>query len=72
MPIRFSASEFWDNFTHLEANWYTAVSMISESIIPDLNLIMTFDTCFWSTYSANMFDTSPTLSYKSDTDAEVL
>jgi len=33
VPVRFSASEFWDNFIRLKANWYTAVSMFLESIL---------------------------------------
>ncbi|MCJ1455003.1 hypothetical protein MMC28_005356 [Mycoblastus sanguinarius] len=33
VPLRFSASEFWDNFITYEANWYTAVPTIHQILL---------------------------------------
>ena len=33
VPIRFSASEFWDMFTKYNANWYTAVPTIHQILL---------------------------------------
>ena len=33
VPLRFSASEFWDNFITYKANWYTAVPTIHQILL---------------------------------------
>lgn len=33
IPLRFSASEFWDNFNEYKANWYTAVPTIHQILL---------------------------------------
>ena len=33
IPLRFSASEFWDNFIKYKANWYTAVPTIHQILL---------------------------------------
>lgn len=33
VPLRFSASEFWDNFIEFKANWYTAVPTIHQILL---------------------------------------
>lgn len=33
IPLKFSASEFWDNFTTHKANWYTAVPTVHQILL---------------------------------------